>query len=115
MYVYKVSNAGVSEAFVIAVHIESCFDLTAFLCVVIADGMAVDSSVFLTTYQSVLFNSPSASFLTCLIKTVLRPSTLTSSLVPKPSSSSSCVYKVSACAFAVAVPYVAVTLPLPNA
>ena len=93
-----------SEAFVIAVSIAAAFDLTAPLCVVIVDGMAVDSSDFLTTYQSVFANSLAASNLTCLINFVLRPSSLTSSLVPKPLSSSSCVYKVSACAFAVALP-----------
>ena len=62
--VYKVSNAGVSEAFVIAVSIEACFVLTAALCVAIELGTASSVSAFLTTYQSV---SPSIAFASTLI------------------------------------------------
>ena len=78
MYVYKVSNAGVSAAFVIAVSISACLVLTASLCVVIALGIAVDFSAFLVTYQSVSFSIASASILTCLIRTVFSPSVFTS-------------------------------------
>ena len=62
-------------------------------------------------YQSVFANSPAACALTFLINTVLRPSTLTSPSVPNPSSSFCAVQVVSACALAVALPYVAVTVP----
>ena len=127
---YKVSNAGVSLAFVIEVSMAACLDLTKFLCVVIALGIAVDFSAFLVIYQSVFANSLAACDLTSLIKLYFNPlvtiwfpssSFLASpSEVPSgasPSSISSCVQTslTSACALAVAVPYVAVTLPLPNA
>ena len=104
-----------SLAFVIDVSIAAAFDLTNLLCVVIALGIAVDSSDFLTTYQSVFANSPAACALTVCIKLYFNPLVATSPSVPLPSVSSCAVNKVSACALAVAVPYVAVTLPLPNA
>ena len=115
MYVYKVSNAGVSEAFVIEVSIAAAFDLTALLCVVIADGIAVSSSVFLTTYQSVFANSLAAFSLTILIKLYFNPLDFNSPSVPKPSISSCAVKLASACAFAVASPYDPLTLPPLNA
>ena len=49
-----------------------------------------------------------------LIQT-LKQQVATSPSVPLPSVSSCAVHKMSACAFAVAVPYDPVTLPLPNA
>ena len=108
---YKVSNAGVSLAFVIEVSMAACLDLTKFLCVVIALGIAVDFSAFLVMYQSVFANSLAACDLTFLIKLYFNPLVATSPSVPFPSSSSSAVYKVSACALAVASPYAAVTVP----
>ena len=75
---YKVSRAGVSLAFVIAVSCSAAFVLTAALCVVIADGTAVPASAFLTIYQSVSDNIFAASFLTLLINFVFKPSTFTS-------------------------------------
>ena len=107
MYVYKVSNAGVSLAFVIEVSIAACLDLTKSLCVVIALGIAVDFSAFLVMYQSVLANSSAACTLTVLINFVLRPSITTTGSKSTPSSS---VAFASACAFAVAVPYDPVAL-----
>ena len=77
-----------SEALVIDVSIDACFDLTASLCVETALGIAVFFSVFLVMYQSVLLNSDSADFFTSLINTVLRPSVATSPSVPFPSLSS---------------------------
>ena len=108
-YVYKVSNAGVSLAFIIAVSISACFVLTASLCVDIALGIAIDFSVFLVMYQSVFDNSTAVSFLIFLINIVFNPSTFTLPSVPKPSVSSCAVNKVSSCALAVAVPHDLVT------
>ena len=115
MYAYKVSKAGVSAAFVIAVSILAALVLTAALWVVIADGTAVPASAFLTIYQSVSCNIPAACCLIVLINFVFKPSTFISPSVPKPSVSSCAVNKLSACALAVAVPHDLVTLPLPNA
>ena len=74
IYVYKVSNAGVSPAFIIAVSISACFVLTASLCVDTALGIAVDFSVFLVIYQSVLASSLATVVFKLLIKTVFNPS-----------------------------------------
>ena len=100
-----------SEAFVIAVSIAACFDLTASLWVVIALGIAVFFSDFLVMYQSVFANSLAACALTVCIKLYFNPLVASSPSVPKPSSSSWAEKLVSACAFAVALPYVAVTVP----
>ena len=108
MYVYKVSNAAVSAAFVIDASIEAHLVLTAALWVSMADGMAVPASAFLITYQSVLCSSPAACAFKVLINTVFNPSTATSpTSLPVgilPSVLSWDVYRVSACALAVAVP-----------
>ena len=115
MYVYKVSNAGVSFAFVIAVSISAALVLTAALWFVIDDGTAVPASAFLTIYQSVSCNIPAACCLIVLINTVFNPSTATSPTSSPsgilPSVLSWDVHKVSACFLAVAVPYAAVTVP----
>ena len=116
---YKVSRAGVSLAFVIAVSISAALVLTAALWVVIDDGTAVPASAFLTIYQSVLWSSPAACVFIVSINTVFNPLTATSpTSLPSgilPSVLSCDVYKVSACFLAVAVPHDLVTLPLPNA
>ena len=93
---YKVSIAGVFDALVIKVSIAAALVLTAALNVVIAEGIAVFASAFLTMYQSVSCNIPAACALTVLIFFVFKPSTLTSPSVPNPLSSSSEVNKVSA-------------------
>ena len=93
---YKVSKAGVFDAFVIAVSCSAAFVLTAALWVVIELGTAVPASAFLTMYQSVSCNIPAACALTVLINCVFKPSVFTSPSVPKPSVSSCAVNKVSA-------------------
>ena len=112
---YKVSRAGVSAAFVIAVSCSADFVLTAALWVVIELGTAVPASAFLVIYQSVSCNIPAACALTVLINVVFKPSVFTSptdlSDGKSPSSLSCCVHKVSAWALAVALPYEAVIFP----
>ena len=104
MYVYKVSSAGVSLAFVICVSISACLVLTASLWVDIALGIAVDFSVFLVMYQSVLASSLATCDFKVCIKLYFNPLVATSPSVPNPSVSSCAVNKVSAWAFGVAVP-----------
>ena len=64
-------------------------------------------------YQSVLASSPDTCCFKVLINCVFKPSTFTSptdlSLGKSPSSESSCVHKLSACALGVAVPHDLVT------
>ena len=97
-----------SAAFVIAVSISAHLVLTAALWVVIAEGIAVFASAFLTMYQSVSCNILAAWDLTVLIFFVFKPSTFTSptdlSDGNKPLSESACVQVVSAWALAVASP-----------
>ena len=97
---YKVSIAGVFDAFVIAVSISAHLVRTAALWFVIAEGTAVPASAFLTIYQSVLFNSPAACDFNVLINVVFKPSTFTTptdlSEGNKPLSLSACVQVVSA-------------------
>ena len=102
VYVYKVSRAGVSLAFVIAVSISVCLVLTASLWVDMLLGIAVDFSVFLVMYQSVLDSIPATCCFKVLINFVFNPSTFTSptdlSLGKSPSSLSCWDQVVSACA-----------------
>ena len=65
---------------VIKVSVAAAFVLTAALNVVIAEGIAVFASAFLTMYQSVSRNIPAACALTVLILTVFKPSTATVSV-----------------------------------
>ena len=97
---YKVSIAGVFDAFVIAVSISAHLVRTAALWVVIADGTAVPASAFLIIYQSVSCNIPAACCFIILILIVFKPSTFTSptdlSSGNKSLSLSACVQVVSA-------------------
>ena len=70
-----------SKALLIAVSISFDLFLTAVLCSVIADGINVPSSAFLTTYQSVFDNSVSACFLTISFLIVFNPLVVTPSIV----------------------------------
>ena len=67
--------------------------------------------MFLVMYQSVLASSLATVIFKSLIKLYFNPLVATSPSIPKPSVSLSAVNKVSACAFGVAVPYEAVTIP----
>ena len=107
MYVYKVSNAGVLLAFVIAVSISACLVLTASLWVDIALGIAVDFSVFLVIYQSVLASSLATDIFNFLINFVFKPSI---TCIGSNSSPFWSTAFLSACALGVAVPQDLVTL-----
>ena len=108
VYVYNVSKAGVSDAFVIAVSIAACLLLIPSLHVVMLLGISVDFSVFLVIYQSVWFNKLLAWDFTDCIKLYFNPLVATV-FVSAPSGalpSSICcwVQLTSAWALAVAVP-----------
>ncbi len=101
---YVPHSAAVSVAPVIWASILACVVLTASLWVDIVLGIAVDFSVFLVMYQSVLANSFATFIFKSLIKLYFNPLVAISPSTPKSSISSCAVNKVSAWAFGVAVP-----------